>query len=143
MEDVKIFRQRDIESSLLPASGEDAGIIRRIIYPPHVLTKGIFMGIAEVNPGYSPHRWHTHSTYKSEGYKVVYPENFEEVFYIVSGSGVMQWKNQDGRIRDEKVNAGDTIFFPVGVAEHQIFNNSNEKIVIVLCGFPTIKVTVK
>jgi mannose-6-phosphate isomerase-like protein (cupin superfamily) len=141
MEDVKIFRSRDIESRSHPADGENAGWIKRIIYPPHIITKGTFMGIGEVNPGYSPHRWHTHTSDKAEGYEVVYPNDFEEFYYIVSGNGVVQWKAEDGKIKEEKVSAGDAIFFPVGVAEHQLFNNGTEKIVMVFGGSPKPKVT--
>ena len=142
MVDVKIIRSGDAESKPLPgASGKDEGWIKRVVYPPHALTKGLFMGVSEFNPGYSVHRWHRHIRDKAEGYEVVYPKDFEEIYYIVSGSGVAQWKTEDGQIKEEKVSAGDTIFLPVDVAEHQLLNNGAEKMVVVFCGNPTPKVT--
>lgn len=143
MKDVKIFRSGDVESTSLPgAGGGNAGWIKRIIYPQNIITKGSFFGVAEANPGFSPHRWHRHISDKAEGYEVVYPKDFEEIYYIISGSGIVQWNTEDGRIEEEKVSAGDTIFFPVDVAKHQLFNNGTEKIVMVFCGSPTAKVTV-
>ena len=142
MVDVKIIRSGDAESTPLPgASGKDAGWIKRVVYPPHARTKGLFMGVSEFNPGYSVHRWHRHIRDKAEGYEVVYPKDFEEIYYIVSGNGVAQWKTEDGQIKEEKVSAGDTIFLPVDVAEHQLLNNGTEKMVVVFCGNPTPKVT--
>jgi mannose-6-phosphate isomerase-like protein (cupin superfamily) len=145
MADPKIIRASEVESAQLPGAKEaHAGWIKRILYPPKIETKGVFFGVAEFNPGYSVHRWHTHTEDKAEGYEVVYPENFEEIYYIIRGAGVMQWKAADGQIiKEEKVTAGDTIFMPVGIAEHQLFNNGNEKIVIVFCGYPTPKVILK
>ena len=145
MADPKIIRASEVISAQLPGATEaHAGWIKRILYPPKVETKGLFFGVAEFNPGYSVHRWHTHTEDKAEGYEVVYPENFEEIYYIIRGAGAMQWKAGDGQIiREEKVTAGDTIFMPVGIVEHQLFNNGNEKMVIVFCGTPTAKVTLK
>lgn len=142
MPGIKIIGSNEVVPAPLPgAEGAKAGWIKRIVYPPHVITKGSFLGVAEFNPGYSVHRWHTHTRDKAEGYEVIYPENFEEIYYIVSGSGVIQWKTQDGKIKEEKVNPGDTMFMPVGVVEHQLLNNGIEKMVIVFCGSPTPKVT--
>lgn len=137
MEDVKILKLNNIESRLLPgARSEEGGWMKRVVCPANVNTKGTVMGVSEVNPGYSPHRWHTHTIDRAEGYEIVYPEKFEEIYHIVRGSGVVQWKTEDGHIKEEKVGAGDTIFFPVGVAEHQLYNNSSEKIVVIFCGSP-------
>jgi len=141
MEDPKIIRSEDIKSYPLPGADENSGWIKRIIYPPHVVTKGTIFGIAEVIPGYSPHRWHTHTKDKGEGFELIYPKDFEEIYHIISGSGVMQWKTEDGKIKEEKVSAGDTIFFPVGVVEHQLLNNGNERMKIVYCGGPQLNVT--
>jgi oxalate decarboxylase/phosphoglucose isomerase-like protein (cupin superfamily) len=82
-----------------------------------------------------------HITDKAEGYEVFYPKDFEEIYHIVHGSGIIQWKTEDGKIKEEKVAAGDTIFLPVDVAEHQLLNNSTEKMFVVFCGNPTPKVT--
>ena len=143
MTDVRILRWNEIERRPLPATEESAGWMKRIIYPPHVTSKGTFMGVAEVNPGYSPHRWHTHTTDKAKGYEVEYPKDFEEFYYIISGTGIVQWKDEKGKAKEEKVSTGDTVFFPVGVPEHQIFNNGSEKMVIVFGGSPTAKVILK
>ncbi len=142
MEDIKIIRPSSVESQLLPGTPEkNAGWIKRIIYPHNTGTKGILMGLAEANPGFAIHRWHTHTKDKAEGYEIVYPESLEEIHYIVSGSGVMQWKTQNGKIREEKVYAGDSIFFPRGVAEHQLLNNGDEKLLVIYCASPIAKVT--
>jgi len=139
MEEVKIFRLRDIESHPLAAiHSKEGGFIKRIIYPLNVNTKGLIFGFAEVNPGYSPHRWDAHIADKAPGFEVTYPKDFEEVYYIISGSGVVQWKTEDGEIKEEKVSAGDTKFFPIGVSEHQLFNNSTENIIMVYCGSPLL-----
>lgn len=118
-----------MESAKLPGAKETrAGWIKRILYPPQIETQGLFFGVAEINPGHPVHRWHTHTEDKAEGYEVVYPENFEEIYYIIGGAGVMQWKKANGQIiQEEKVTAGDTIFMPVGIVEHQLFNNGHEK----------------
>jgi len=133
MGDIKIFRASDIESKPLFGERESAGWMKKIIYPPNVDTKCAFMAIAEVSPGYSPHRWHVHTRYNAEDYEVVYPENFEEIYYIVSGKGVIQWKTKDGQGIEENVSASDTILFPAGAPEHQLLNNGFEKIVMVIC----------
>jgi mannose-6-phosphate isomerase-like protein (cupin superfamily) len=56
----------------------------------------------------------------------------------------MQWKAADGQIiKEEKVTAGDAKFMPVGIVEHQLFNNGNEKMVMVFCGHPAAKVILR
>jgi len=142
MKDVKIVRGKDTKPQLLPGALEKkAGWIKRLIYPDNVGAERIVIGVAEANPGYSIHPWHTHTRYKSKGIELVYPENFEEIYYIIRGSGVVQWKTQSGRIREKKVIAGDSIFFPVGVSEHQLLNKSRKKILVLYCGSPIPKVT--
>lgn len=143
MSEVRVLKWNEVPANPLPATGAEAGWMKRIIYPPHLITKGTFMGVAEVQSGFSPHRWHTHTSDKAAGYEVQYPENFEEFYYVVSGNGVVQWKDKKGIVQEEKVSAGDTIFFPVGVPEHQLFNNGSEKMVIVFGGSPTAKVIIK
>jgi mannose-6-phosphate isomerase-like protein (cupin superfamily) len=134
---IAIIKSNEVEQSPFPGCDSvQAGWMKRIIYPPHVNTNGTFMGIAEVEPGNSPHRWHTHTKDTAKGYEVVYPDNFEEVYHIISGDGVVQWKSENGIIMEENVEAGDTMFFPAGVPEHQLFNNGKEKIVMVFCGSP-------
>jgi mannose-6-phosphate isomerase-like protein (cupin superfamily) len=136
MEDVKILRLKDIKSASIPGAGREAGWMKRIVHPANINTKSTFMGLAEVNPGHSPHRWHIHIKDKAEGYEITYPEGFEEVYHIIRGSGTVQWKTADGQVKEEGVSAGDTIFFPPGVGEHQLLNNGSEKIYMVFCGSP-------
>jgi oxalate decarboxylase/phosphoglucose isomerase-like protein (cupin superfamily) len=140
MEDVKIFRSAEIEKDpLVGVSGFEGGWRKKIIYPTSGFSKKLVFGVGEVNPGYSLHRWHGHIQDKTEGFKIVYPRDFEEINYIVSGSGVVQWETDDGEIKEEKVSAGDTIFFPVDVARHQIFNDSAGRMVVVYCTTPPVK----
>ncbi len=143
MKDVEIVRGTEVDPQTLPgASEKKAGWIKRIIYPHQVGTKGIVMGVAEVNPGNPLHRWHDHIRDDAEQYELVFPENFEEIYYIIEGSGVVQWKTAEAaRIREERVFSGDTVFFPAGVAKHQLFNDSNEKMRVLYCGSPLPKMT--
>jgi mannose-6-phosphate isomerase-like protein (cupin superfamily) len=142
MADVKIIRSGDVEPTPPAGSGKEAGWTKRIVFPPHVITKNsFFLAVSEVNPGQSPHRWHHHLGDKGPGHEIIYPKDFEEVYHIVSGNGVVQWKTETGKTKEEKVGKGDTIFFPVGVGEHQLLNNGPEKMAIVICGAPTHKIT--
>ena len=138
---IRIIKQADVKPSLLRGvKSKDAGWIKRIVHPlNNVDTKGVVMGIVEAGPGYSAHQWHQHTRDKGVDYEIVYPEGFEEIYYILSGSGMIQWKNEDGKIEEEKVGAGDTIFFPEGVAEHQLLNNSQDKLVAIYFGSPIPK----
>ena len=140
MADIQVVRSVEVEATQLPgAADKDSGWIKRIIYPPNVNPKGILMGIAEVNPGYSPHRWHTHTRDETKDHETIYAETFEEIYYIITGSGVVQWKSQDGSMMEKKVAAGDTVFFPIGAPEHQLLNNGTQKMVILFSGAPPVK----
>jgi mannose-6-phosphate isomerase-like protein (cupin superfamily) len=144
MTEIRVIKLHEAESQPIPGTTDDkAGFIKRIVYPPAVVSQGTFFAYAECNPGHSPHRWHTHLEDSAPGYKVEYPEEFEEVYYILSGRGKMQWKTDTGEIEEEPVGPGDTIFMPVGVTEHQLMNDGDEKIVMVACGYPIPKVTLK
>ena len=145
MEDVKVIKLKNIETNLIPgASDEKAGGYKRIIYPSNITSyvnpKNVWMAYSAVNPGYSPHRWHTHTRDKYKGYEVEYPKDLEEIYYIISGSGVVQWKTEEGKIKEEKVSAGDIVFFPINVAENQLFNNGTEKLEMVAFGCPLPKI---
>jgi len=141
MENVMILRSSEIESQPLPgSSSQEGGSIKRIVYPQNVPTKSLFMGITEVNPGYSPHRWHNHVRNVAEGYEIVYPQGFEEIYYIISGRGTIQWKTPEGTLKEEEVTSGDTLFFPSGVREHQLLNSGSEKMVVAYIGSPIPKI---
>lgn len=76
----------------------------------------MFKVSVKVKPGYAAHFWHTFfCVSKAKGYKVMYPTNFEEIYYIVSGDGGMQLKNKEGRIREQSVGGNHTIFVLVAV----------------------------
>lgn len=113
------------------------GTLRRIIYPNTVDSVNLFMGIAEADPGTSPHRWHTHTRDSSEEYEIIYPEGFEEFYYILRGKGTIQWKMADGEIHEEPVDEGDTIYLPRGVPEHQLLNTGEDRLVVLYGGTPT------
>ncbi len=142
MPEIRVIKLNEVETQLVPGAPDDkAGFMKRIVYPPRVHTKGTFFAYSECNPGYSPHRWHTHLGDTAKGYRVEYPEDFEEAYYIIEGRGKIQWKTEEGEIKEESVGSGDTVFMPVGVPEHQLLNDGDEKIVLVACGRPTPKVT--
>ena len=77
-----IIKSGDVETTPPPGSSTEAGWMKRMVYPDHVTTSGAFLGVSEVNPGYSVHRWHKHTTDGSEGYEVIYPDSFEEIYYL-------------------------------------------------------------
>ena len=110
---------------------KEAGQIKRII-----ATEKLFFNVDEVAPGFSPHHWHTHTKYQAEGLEVEYPADFEEIYFILSGRGVIQWKMEGGAIREQEVGPGDTIHLPPGVVEHQLFNNGVENIRLAVVGVP-------
>lgn len=140
MANIRIVRSHDVLPTLLPGSeSKQAGWIKRILYSPDVEAKSILMGIAEVNPGYSPHRWHSHTTDETGSYHVIYPENFEEAYYILEGEGMVQWTEGDGTVSETKVGVGDTIFFPIGAPKHQLLNDQKEKIVVLFVGGPPVR----
>jgi len=144
MKEPIIIRTANVEARRLPTETDmKGGWIKRVIYPPEVTTKGIFFGVSEFNPGYSGHRWHTHTSDRGPGYEVDYPETFEEIYYLASGRGVVQWKDENGAVKEVKVGPGDAIFFPMGIAQHQLLNDGDEKISLIFCGTPTAKVTLK
>jgi len=141
MEEIKVVRGKDIKPDPLPGTDkEGAGWLKRIIYPHKIPARGFIFGVGEAMPGYSLHRWHSHILDKGKGFKVVYPKHFEEVYYIVRGRGVVQWKTKHGKIEEIKVKAGDAIFFPPGVPKHQLLNTGSQKMFVVLCGSPPIHV---
>lgn len=123
--------------------GKDPGLLSLAINPPQVNTKALTAGTAEINPGFAPHAWHTHDFDKGEGFEVNYPNGFEELYYITSGSGVVQWETEEGKVKELKVDKGDFIFFPIGVAKHQVLNTGSKKLTMVWAGTPTVAVTPK
>lgn len=131
MAQIKIVRADEVQPQNIRGFGNEAGQIRKIL-----TTEKLFFNIDEVNPGFSPHQWHTHTKYKAEGYDVEYPADFEEVYFILSGRGLIQWKTESGAIEEREVGPGDTMHMPAGVIEHQLINNGTEKIRLAVIGCP-------
>ena len=127
----KVIKAADIQPQNLRGQPAAAGRVQRI-----VATGKFDFNIDEVSPGYSPHDWHRHTKYVADGYEVEYPSDFEEIYFVISGHGVLQWKEQGGEVREQDVGPGDTIFFPPGVGEHQLLNNGAETIRIGVIGVP-------
>lgn len=116
--------------------GAEAGHVRKI-----VATDKMFFNVDVVSPGFSPHHFHKHDGYTADGYKVEYPADFEEIYYILSGHGVVQWKTENGAVEEQAVGPGDTVFMPAGVIEHQLLNNGTEDIRLAVVGVPPPKKT--
>jgi len=131
MAQLKIVRSDEVQPQNIRGLGKEAGQIKKII-----ATDKFFFNVDEVSPGFSPHHWHRHDQYKAEGYQVEYPADFEEIYFILSGRGVIQWKTESGEIREQEVGPGDTIHMPPGVVEHQLLNNGTEKIRLAVVGVP-------
>lgn len=131
MAQLKIVKSDEVQPQNIRGLGKEAGQIKRII-----ATDKFFFNVDEVSPGFSPHHWHTHTKYKTDSHEVEYPADFEEIYFILSGRGVIQWKTESGEIREQEVGPGDTIHMPPGVVEHQLLNNGTEKIRLAVVGVP-------
>jgi oxalate decarboxylase/phosphoglucose isomerase-like protein (cupin superfamily) len=139
MDKIKVVRFEDVEpDTLLGDAG--GGYMKRIIYPHLVAAKGFAFGFAEVPPGKSLHPWHNHAGYKAKGLEVVYAPGFEELYFIIKGSGVVQWKEPDGEVKEKSVGERDTILFCEGVPEHQVLNTGNENMLLTYIGCPPTKI---
>ena len=126
-----IVRSDEVQPQNIRGLGKEAGQVKKII-----ATGKLFFNVDEVSPGFSPHHWHRHTKYQAEGYEVEYPGDFEEIYFILSGREVIQWKSETGEIREQEVGPGDTIHMPAGVVEHQLLNNGSEKIRLAVVGVP-------
>jgi mannose-6-phosphate isomerase-like protein (cupin superfamily) len=127
----RIIKSDEVQPQNIRGQGKEAGQIKRII-----ATEKLFFNVDEVSPGFSPHRWHRHTKYASEGYAVEYAPDFEEIYFILSGRGVLQWQTDTGDMGEQAVGPGDTIHMPAGVVEHQLLNNGIETIRLVVLGVP-------
>jgi len=131
MAQLKIIKSDDVRPQNIRGQGKEAGQIKRI-----VATEKFFFNIDEISPGFSPHSWHRHTKYRAEGVEVEYPNDFEEIYFVISGRGVIQWKTESGETREQEVGPGDTMHMPPGVVEHQLLNNGTETIRIAVVGVP-------
>ncbi len=136
MAQLKVIKSGDVQPQNIRGQPREAGQIKRI-----VASDKFFFNIDEVAPGFSPHHWHKHDGYKTEGFEVKYPADFEEIYHILSGHGVAQWKTADGKVEEQKVDPGDTVYFPAGVVEHQLLNNGSENMRLAVVGVPPPKKT--
>jgi len=144
MEEIKIFSLDEIDSHfLVGAEGFEEGWIKRVVYPPYVDAKNFYMCILEVNPGFYAHRWHTHTSDRAKGVQIVFPEGYVEIYHLINGRGVMQWKTKDGSVVEKTVGAGDTIYFPVDVTEHQLFNDGTDRMRLLVVGAPAPQITLQ
>lgn len=131
MAQLKIIKSDEVKPQNIRGFGKEAGQVQRI-----VATEKLFFNVDEVSPGFSPHHWHQHDHYTAEGVKVEYPADFEEIYFILSGMGVIQWKTESGEVAEQEVGPGDTIHMPAGVVEHQLLNSGTEKIRLAVVGVP-------
>ena len=136
MTQLNIVKANDVQPQNIRGLGKEAGQIKRII-----ASKAFFFNVDEVSPGFSPHHWHRHDKYRTENVEVEYPADFEEIYFILSGQGVMQWKTASGEMQEQAIGPGDTIHMPPGVVEHQLLNNGSEKIRLAVVGVPPPKRT--
>jgi len=131
MAQLKIIRSGDVEPQNIRGLAREAGQIKRVI-----VTEKLHVNVDEVSPGFSPHHWHRHTKYTADGVEVEYAPDFEEIYFVLSGRGLMQWKSESGEVQEQEVGPGDTIHMPAGVVEHQLLNNGDEKLKIVVVGVP-------
>ena len=131
MAHLKIVKADEVHPQNIRGFGNEAGQIKRVI-----ATEKLFFNVDEVSPGFSPHHWHRHTKYQTGGYEVEYPADFEEIYFILSGRGVIQWKQENGEVGEQEVGPGDTIHMPPGVVEHQLLNNGTENIRLAVVGVP-------
>lgn len=98
--------------------------------------KSLYVGIEYVEPGKSPHRWHDHIYDRGDDFEVIYPEDFEESYIIVKGSGTLfyEW---DGEKKNIKVKEGDAIYFPPNIGKHELINTGEDIMILVFAGTPT------
>lgn len=118
------------------------GAIRRAIYPDTVGSLRLFVGLAEFGPGTAPHVWHRHGSERIGDRELSYSADFEEFYFVVEGTGEMQWRFDDGSQHAERVAAGDAVYFPPGVAEHRIFNTGTTRMRVLYGGTPPAAVRV-
>jgi len=140
MDRIKVVRLEEVEPDTLADCEEGEGYMKRIIYPHKVPAKGFAFGYAEVPPGKSLHRWHKHTGDKAKGLEVIYPLGFEELYFIIKGSGAVQWKEPSGEVREKNVGEKDTILFCEGVPEHQVLNTGNKDMLIAFVACPPVKI---
>jgi uncharacterized cupin superfamily protein len=122
-----------------PLHGE--GRIRKLIYPDIAGSQRLFVGIAEVGPGEAPHVFHRHDTEIHDDTRIDYAPEFEEFYFVVEGSGTMQWIAEDGSRGEEPVVAGDAVYMAPGTDAHRIMNTGSTRLRVLYGGTPPAQVT--
>ena len=140
MDTIQIVKFDSVQEDNLPDEDAGMGFLKRIIYPHSTPANGFAFGYGEVPPGKSLHRWHNHSGDTAKGLRVIYAEGFEELYFILKGTGVVQWKDDDGQIKETEVQPKDTILFKPGVPDHQVLNNGDEDMLIAYVACPPITI---
>lgn len=107
-----------------------------MITPEFPGSKNLMVGIISAEPGKSPHRWHSHVVDRADDFEILYPDGFEEVYFIVKGNGKLTWRKTDGKVRETPVQQGDAIYFGKDIAEHQVLNTGDKEMVLVFVGSP-------
>ncbi|MCH4889227.1 cupin domain-containing protein [Acidaminobacter sp. JC074] len=142
MRDAIIFNEEHVEkTNLMDVETEAAGWMKMI--PAGGDLGSMMFGVSEIAPGYAGHRWHDHVYDEGKDFEVRYPDEFEEIYYILEGNGVVQWKDEAGVIKEKIVTVGDTIVFPSGIGQHQLYNNSEDMIKLVFSANKLPYVTIK
>lgn len=132
----RIVREREYASHALHGDGS----IRRAIYPDTVGSARLFVGLAEFGPGTAPHVWHRHASEIVGDKRLIYALDFEEFYFVVAGSGLMQWRLDDGAEQHCSVEAGDCVYMPPGVVEHRIFNSGASPMRVLYGGSPPAQI---
>ena len=136
MAELKIIKGDEVKPQNLRGQPAEAGHVKRVIS-----TEKFHFNIDVISPGHSPHHWHRHTKYRTEGHEIEYAADFEEIYFVISGRGLIQWKTAGGDVKEQAVGPGDTIFMPPGVVEHQLLNNGTEDVRIAVVGVPPPKKT--
>ncbi len=136
MTPLNIIKTNELAGQNIRGFGKEAGLVKRVI-----VTEKLFFALDDINPGFSPHSWHRHDKYRTESVEVEYPSDFEEIYFIISGHGVMQWKTDSGETREQQVGPGEVIHMAPDVVEHQLLNNGSETIRMAVVGVPPPKRT--
>lgn len=120
------------------------GTIRRAIYPDLVGSRALFLGLAEFAPGTAPHVFHVHGTevVGAPGHRrrLTYAPGFEEFYFVVDGTGELQWRLASGEMHAVPVGPGDAVYFPPGVVEHRVFNTGTSTMRVLYGGTPPAQI---
>lgn len=92
MAQLKIVKADEVQPQNIRGFGKAAEQVRRLI-----ATEKLFFDVDDVSPGFSPHHRHTHGKYRADGVEAEYPADFDEIYFILRGGGVIDRKRRGGR----------------------------------------------